>query len=354
MDEQPLPPQDTSPTPPIDTPSLKKHLIPAKITVLIAAIALGLLLAVYISFTQRSDNGPSTIPTSPTPTITADISPTQPPSEPVELGVTYKNDSQYENYTIDMRAENEQLTYELFIAQPVSSISDRSLCPIGVIEIETNKEIDMFPFNEVDCLIGMGGYSPAGGFMWGWLNSHEYIIQHTFGELTAYHVNGTNKKALSYDATKYVVEKGNENGTHWLAKKRSSVSTDYLIPDNDSTEIFILDVNAAPKVTHNLNTGSVFDLTYDRMNDGFFIINRINQPATNEYSLVSYKMFWIEDSTLTNTEVETIGPARLYGGRGCESGKFSSEPGAIIYTGLDCFILPEGIGANDTLSFILP
>lgn len=350
MDEQPLPPQDTSPTPSSDTPSLKKHLIPAKITILTSAIVLGLLLVVYISFIQRSDNGSSTAPISPTPTTTTD------PTPAITDEITFNNDSQYENYTIDLRVQNEQQTYEVFIAQPASTNDDKSLCPVGVIEIQTNREIAMFPFNEIECQIGLqvDGYAPSPGFMWGWLNDSEYIIQHSFGELTAYHVHGTNRKALSYDATKYVVEKGNENGTHWLAKKRSSVSTDYLIPDNDSTEIFILDVNAAPKVTHNLNTGSVFDLTYDRMNDGFFIINRINQPATNEYSLVSYKMFWIEDSTLTNTEVETIGPARLYGGRGCESGKFSSEPGAIIYTGLDCFILPEGIGANDTLSFILP
>lgn len=354
MDEQPIPQQDTSETPVTNTPSLKKHLIPAKITILIATIALGLLLTVYISFTQRADNNSAKTPISPTPTIMVDVSPTQSTSKPVELGVTYKNDSQYENYTIDMRAENEQLTYELFIAQPVSSISDRSLCPIGVIEIETNKEIAMFPFNEVQCQFGMMGYYPTEGFLWGWLNDDEFIIQHTHGELIAYHINGSNRRVLSYDATKYVVEKGNEDGTHWLARKRSAVSTSYLVPDNDSTEIIILDANAEPKVTHNLNTGSVFDLTYDRTNDGFFIINRIDQPATNEYSLVSYKMFWIEDSTLTNTEIETIGPAQLYGGRGCERGEFSSEPGTIIYTGLDCFILPEGVGTNDTLTFILP
>lgn len=213
----------------------------------------------------------------------------------------------------------------------------------------------MFPINGTPCFNPMGIYEPDKTFLWGWLNNEEFVIQHTFGELTAYHINGTSKRALTYDATKYVVEKGNENGTHWLARKRSSVSTSYLVPDNDSTEIIILDANAEPKVTHNLNTGSVFDLTYDPINDGFFIINKIEEfPNTTEYSLIYYKMYWIEDSTLTNTEVEAIGPARLYGGRGCEPGEFSSEVGAITYTGLDCFTLPEGVGANDTLTFILP
>jgi len=298
---------------------------------------------------SQTANDPTIVPTS-TPSLNE-------VTQQKGAGVTYKSDSQYETFSTNFRLKNNANTYEFFIADPVyKSNGYDGTCPFGVIQKSTNKEIAMFPINGVACTVGTIGYYPEEGFLWGWLNDDEFIIQHTHGELIAYHINGSNRRVLSYDATKYVVVKGIESA--WLARPRDVDVYDSLTAEYNNAQIFILDTEGALEVTHDFGEGLIRDLTYDSENNGFFIIREFDDPAPEEeamyYTLRTYTTHWIDAVTLTVTDIATIGPALHGGGRGCEAGKFSSTPGTVTYTGLDCFVLPEGIGANDILTFTLP
>lgn len=184
MDEQSVPQQDVPETTPTNTTSNNKHAFSVKNILLISVIilVLGILSAMYISSTPIN---------SPTPTKLI-------PTETSEM--IYKDDSQYETFSINARLKNHANTYELFIADPIyKSNGYDGTCPFGVIERSTNKEIAMFPINGVECQVLVMGYYPKEGFLWGWLNNNEFVIQHVQGTLTAYNINGEKRVILSHD-----------------------------------------------------------------------------------------------------------------------------------------------------------
>lgn len=152
------------------------------------------------------------------------------------------------------------------------------------------------------------------------------------------------------------------SGDVWLARPPLTNTQEWANVDYMSTNIFLLTDGGTIVTTHSFGAGFLRDLTYDSTNNGFFIIREFDSPlaeTTEEYNMGyeaerTYTTHWIDAEDLAIHDVQTIGPVPIGGGMGCEQGEFSSEPGKIMYTGLSCFTLPDGVGANDTLTFTLP